>query len=106
VTERPPLAKPALVDPFKADVLRRLQIIEHRLGLSSGQFPGNLLIASPSGSTTTIGLPGREHSAEEDEQYVAGLPDVRAALQILIASSLDTDNEGWSPRVVEALWLA
>lgn len=106
VTEQPPLPSTSKSDSFKEDVLRRLQLIEQKLGLSSGSFSENMLDTDLSLSAILDLHPGLVNNTEENEQHAAGLPDVRPALQTLVAWSSDKHSEGWSTRVVEALWLA
>jgi len=106
VTEQPVLPSISSIDPFRADVLCRLQLIEEKLGISRSSFSGNTLNVDSSSSVLSDFGPGRDNITQENEQHVAGLPDVRPALQTLVAWSSDEHNEGWSTRVVEALWLA
>jgi hypothetical protein len=106
VTEQPVLPSTSSIDPFKADVLRRLQLIEEKLGISSSSFSGHTVNLDSSSSVLPGFGQGRDNITEENEQHAAGLPDVRPALQTLVAWSSDEHNEGWSTRVVEALWLA
>jgi hypothetical protein len=106
VTEQPVLPSTSSIDPFRADVLRRLQLIEEKLGMSSSSFSGNTLNVDPSSSVLSDLGQGRDNVIEENQQHAAELPDVRPALQTLVAWSSDEHNEGWSTRVVEALWLA
>lgn len=106
VTQQPLLADTLSNDAFKADVLRRLQLIEQKLGIPSNSFPETMINLDSCSSEVPIRGLGREDTTEEGDQYVAGLPDVRAALQTLVAWSTDKHNNGWSPHVIEALWLA
>jgi hypothetical protein len=106
VTEQPVLPSTSSIDPFRADVLRRLRLIEEKLGISSSSFSGHTLNLDPSSSVLSDSGRGQDNNTEENEQHAAGLPDVRPALQTLVAWSSDEHNEGWSTRVVEALWLA
>ena len=87
-------------------MLRRLQLIEQKLDLPSSTFPDNMLSADSYPHTVLPRDSGTSSSTEEDEHNVAGLPDVRIALQTLVNRSSDQINEGWAPRVIEALWLS
>jgi len=95
-----------LADPFRADVLRRLQLIEQKLGLSSSSFSENMLKVGSSPFVSGDLGPGWNDTTGEDGQQAADLPDVRPALLTLVAWSSDKHNGGWSTRVVEALWLS
>jgi hypothetical protein len=86
-------------------------LIEERLGIAKTPFPGNmrrdgLPLSEVNSRADGIISATTDRVTEEDEQYVAGLPDVWDALQTLVAWSSDKDNDGWSPRAIEVLWLA
>ena len=106
VTEQLLPSSTSLADPFRADVLRRLQLIEQKLGLSGSSFSENMLNVGSSPFVSSDLGPGWNDTTGEDGQQAAGLPDVRPALQTLVAWSSDKHNGGWSTRVVEALWLS
>jgi hypothetical protein len=105
-TQQPLPTDDSSIDAFRADVLCRLQLIEQKLGMSSTSFTGNMMNANTSSFQVPTHDSGRDDVPEDDEQNVTGLPDVQAALQTLVAWSTDKQNEGWSPHVIEALWLA
>jgi hypothetical protein len=115
------------MDTFKTAVLNRLQVIEARLGIGAGQRqpsagPANQPDFYPQAGHSRRTIQGRESEpgsasgqgehevddigAGEPETETESLPDLKAALDRLVAFSSDKGHEGWKPHVVEALWMA
>jgi hypothetical protein len=116
----------ASMETFKTAVLNRLQVIEARLGIGAAQRQSSAAPAQPDfyppAGHSRRAIQGREsepgsasgHGEHEVDEMGAGepetetesLPDLKAALDRLVAFSLDKGHEGWKPHVVEALWMA
>lgn len=114
------------METFKTAVLNRLQVIEARLGIGAGQRQPSAGPTQPdfypSAGHSRRAIQGQESEpgnaagqgeheidemgAGEPETETESLPDLKAALDRLVAFSLDKGHEGWKPHVVEALWMA